>query len=148
MIVIRPEQLEAFSPVAEADFERRVAEYLRESHPGVAVTFPSGEGESKEAEVKALDDETLLRMVRTGIARARSYGMTWESSITAFVVLTFIVAPNFDDHPLINRFLTNDEVEPDARVDELVAGATEGNWVAAKQGYDAGKWGLELNEGK
>lgn len=144
---IRPAQLKAFAPAAEGAFERRVAEHLREHHAGVTVKLPSADADAREVEVRDLDDSALVEMVRGGIARARSYGMTWESSLTSFVVLMFLVAPNFDDHPLINRLLTNQAVEPDARLDELVAGATEGNWVAARRGYDASAWGPELNGG-
>jgi hypothetical protein len=146
MLTIRPEQLEAFDPVAEANFERRVAEYMRENHADVAVKLPSGEGESKAVEVKALDDETLLRLARTGIARARSYGMTWESSITAFVVLTFVAAPNFDDHPLIRRVLEDAGVEPDQRIEQLWDQTTEENWEIAASNYDASRWGLTPEE--
>jgi hypothetical protein len=144
---IRPAQLQAFAPAAEADFERRVAEYLRGGHAEVSVTLPAAGADAQWVAVKDLDDETLVKMVRGGLARARSYGMTWESSLTSFVVLMFLVAPNFDEHPLIKRFLTDEGVEPDARVDELVAGASEGNWVAAKKGYDPGAWGPELGGG-
>jgi hypothetical protein len=137
MLTIRPEQLEVFQPIAEAAFERRVTTYLRENHDDTIVVLPTG-----EHEVKDLDDETLLKMVCTGIARSRSYGMTWESSITAFVVLMFTIAPNFDAHPLINRALRDDKVEPNARVEEMWDRTTEENWQTAKDSYDAGAWNL------
>jgi hypothetical protein len=143
MLRIRPEQVEVFQPAAEDAFERRVVEYLRENHADEIVVLPAG-----EHEVKDLDDETLLKMVRAGIARARSYDMTWESSITAFVVLMFIVAPNFDSHPLINRALRDDKVDPNSRVEEIWDHTTEANWDAARDSYDAGGWSPGPEENK
>jgi hypothetical protein len=140
MLTIRPEQLETFLPVAEASFERRVADYIREEHADEAVTLPAGEGEVIENKVNGLDDETLLKMVRTGIARARSYGMTWESSITAFVVLMFVVAPNFDGHPLMTHILKDGSIEPDERIDRLCEQTTDSNWEAAKRDYNVAAW--------
>jgi hypothetical protein len=147
MLIIRPEQLEVFRPVAEAAFERRVIEYLRENHADEVVVLPAGEREKKEIEVKGLDDETLNKLVRTGIDRARSYGMTWESSITAFVVLMFIVAPNFDEHPLIRRALRDGKVEPNLRVEEIWDRTTNENWEVARYSYDASGWGINLEKG-
>lgn len=141
MLTIRPEQLEVFQPVAEAAFERRVVEYLRGHHADEGVILPTG-----GHEVKDIDDKILLKMVRTGIARARSYGMTWESSITAFVVLMFTIAPNFDEHPLIQRVLKNEEIEPDSRFDRLWESITEENWQAAAQSYESTKWELHAKE--
>ena len=132
---VREEQLLAFRAVADEDFVARTAEYLRAEHPEAAVALPDGERPLSE-----MPDELLLGMVRRGIARARSYGLTWESSITAFVVLMFVVAPNFDAHPLIRRVLTDEKVAPDLRVDQLWEETTDENWEAAAAGYDAGAW--------
>jgi hypothetical protein len=142
MLSIRPEQIEVFQDVAEAAFERRIADYLREEHADEVVTLPARQDEVREVEVKSLDDETLLAMVRAGIARARSHGMTWESSITAFVVLMFVVSPNFDSHRLIRRLLNDEETEPDARMDSLLELTTEENWEMAGRQYDAGAWNV------
>lgn len=144
MLKIRPAQLRAFRPATEAAFEQRIADYLREEHAGEVVQIVEGEGELKEVAVRGLDDETLLEMVRTGIARARSYGMTWESSITSFVVLMFVIAPNFDSHPLIKRALRAGGVEPDQTIDLLMEQTTDDNWETARQAYDAAAWHDDL----
>lgn len=137
MVIIRPEQLEAFQPAAEVAFERRVAEYLRENHAEEFVIIPSG-----EHQVQDLDDETLLRMVRAGVERARSYGMAGESAITAFIILMFTVAPNFDEHPLIRRTLIDVRDEPDQKIDKLLEQTTDENWEVSQEGYDARAWNL------
>jgi hypothetical protein len=135
MLTIRQEQLDEFEGVAEAAFERRVAAYVRGQHGDEVVTLASGAGE-----LKGLDEETLLRLVRGGIARARSYGMTWESSVTAFVVLMFTVAPNFDSHPLVRRALRGGGVEPDLRIEEMWDKVSAENWEAARDSYDPAAW--------
>ncbi|HYO64313.1 MAG TPA: hypothetical protein VER08_11830 [Pyrinomonadaceae bacterium] len=134
--------MDAFQPVAEANFERRVMDYLRENHPEAVVETPSGGFALTE-----LDEETLRRMVRAGLRAARGYGLTWESSLTSFVVVMFLVAPNFHAHPLVRRVLTDEEVEPDRRVEHLWEQTTEENWEAVQENYDAGAWGLSAPEG-
>lgn len=141
MLVLRPEQVEAFENVAEAAFEQRVVEYLRENHPDEVVRLPS-----KETCVAELTDEELRRMVRHGIKRARGYGQTWESSITSFIVLMFTIAPNFDEHPLIRRVLKDKEIAADLRLEEIWDYTTEENWEAAHRNYSPDGWNLGSEE--
>ena len=79
-------------------------------------------------------------MVRCGVGQARSYGMTWESSLAAFVVLMFEVAPNFEEHPLIRRVLQLPSVPPDSRIEELWKRTLDVHWQAARQNYDPDAW--------
>ncbi|MGH9760485.1 MAG: hypothetical protein ACREDR_37500, partial [Blastocatellia bacterium] len=103
---IRPEQVDAFQEVADAAFVRRVVEHLRERHPSAIVRISSG-----TVKVEQIQDDVIRKMVESGVARARGYGMTWESSIASFVVLMFLTAPNFDKHPLIERVLKDEQVD-------------------------------------
>src|SRR6185503_14510257 len=123
MLIIRPEQFEVFQPVAEAAFLRRVVEHLREKHSNVVVQLPN-----EVLLIKQMSDERLDPLVRNGIARARKYGMDWESTVTAFVVLMFVAAPNFDAHPLVQRVLKDERVAPDSRIDQLWERRSEENW--------------------
>jgi hypothetical protein len=82
-------------------------------------------------------------MVGQGVARARAYGLTWESSITSFVILMFKVAPNFDQHPAINRALNDTQVAPDARIQRLLEVTTSSDWWEAKDRYDRAAWQLK-----
>ena len=135
MLRIRREQFEVFQPIAEAAFVRRVVEHLRESHVTAVVQFPN-----EVIPVKQIADEKLRRLVRNGIARARSYGMDWESAVTSFVVLMFVAAPNFDDHPLIHRVLRDERVAANSRIDQLWERTSEENWEAVRKNYDATRW--------
>src|SRR5262245_48265176 len=135
MLKIRSEQMEAFQPVAEAAFVRRVVEHLREHQSATVIQFAD-----EVVPLKQISDERLQAMVRTGIARARAYGMDWESSITAFVVTMFVAAPNFDKHPLIQRVLNDERVDSNSRMDELWERTSEDNWEAVKRTYDPAAW--------
>ncbi len=137
MLTIRPEQMEAFKATAEAAFVRRVASYLRAKHGEVIVELPSA-----TLAVKQISDERLCEIVRKGVERAREYGMTWESTLTAFVVLMFVTAPNFDDHPLIQRAMKDESIPPDSRIDQLWERTTDQNWEAVERSYDPQAWGI------
>jgi len=141
MLKIRPEHLEVFQPVAEAAFVAGVVDYLKKTLPDEVVRLPGG-----PTRVAELTDEILSNMVRGGIARAREYGITWCSTLAAFVALMFISAPNFDDHPLLKRSLLDNETDPNGRLDKLIQNSTEQNWEAARQSYDANAWGLKEQE--
>jgi predicted NAD-dependent protein-ADP-ribosyltransferase YbiA (DUF1768 family) len=138
MLMIRPEQFEVFQPVAEAAFVRRVTEHLREHHAEAVVQLPN-----EVILVKQLSDERLRGLVEGAIERARGYGMDWESSVTAFVVLMFVAAPNFDKHPLIHRVLKDETAAANSRVDRLWERTSEENWEAVRKNYDAAAWGAE-----
>jgi hypothetical protein len=135
MLIIRPEQFEVFQPVAEAAFVRRVVEHLRAHHAETVIQLPN-----EVILIKQISDERLYEMVRFGITRARDYGMDWESSVTAFVVLMFIAAPNFDKHPLIQRVLKDERAAANSRPDQLWERTSEENWAAVRRNYDPGAW--------
>ncbi|HKV38185.1 MAG TPA: hypothetical protein VJX67_03150 [Blastocatellia bacterium] len=132
---IRPEQFDAFKEIADAAFARRLVQYVRDHHPEAVVKFSSG-----QSTISRLRDDVIRTMIKAGIARARAYGMTWESSIAAFVVLMFLTAPNFDQHPLIERVLKDQEVGPDSRIENLWHRVSGQNWRAVESYYDANEW--------
>lgn len=132
---IRPEQFEAFQSVAEAAFTDKVTEYIRDYHAEDIVKF-----ETSTLLVKHIPTETLQIMVQDGCIRARQYGLTWESNLAAFIVLMFVVAPNFDTYPPIHRLLQDNTIPADSRIDQLWKFTTEQDWEAAKQRYDESAW--------
>jgi hypothetical protein len=138
MLKIRTRQYEAFQPAAEAAFVAQTVEYLKKTKPDEAVLLPW-----EDTTIAKLPDEILSEMVRGGIARARAYGITWCSTLVGFVMIMFISAPNFDDHPLLKRILLDNETDPNERLDKLIANSTEENWQAVRQAYDVDAWGFE-----
>jgi hypothetical protein len=138
MLKIRPEQFAVFQPVAEHAFLRRVVEHLRNEHADVVVQFPN-----QIMLVKQISDEQFYTLVKKGIVRARTLGMDWESAITAFVVLLFVAAPNFDQHPLIQRVLKDEKVSANLRIEQLWERTSEENWEAVRKNYDVKAWEID-----
>ena len=123
MLKITTPQIGVLHREIGAVYARDLARYIRVEH-GDAV--------------RALSDAELLRRVRIGIARAEGYGMTWDSTITAFVAIMFEIAPTFDEQAAIRRVLHDARIPPDTRVDALWTRTTEENWVeAARRAIDA-----------
>ncbi|HKP85579.1 MAG TPA: hypothetical protein VJZ26_05765 [Blastocatellia bacterium] len=141
MLKIRAEQFEVFQPVAESAFVRRVAEHLRDNHADVMVRLPN-----EVILVKQISDDRLRGMAKEGMARAREYGMDWESAVTAFVVLMFVAAPNFDKHPLIQRILRDERTPANSRIDQLWERTSEENWEAVRKNYDPTAWVADSKE--
>lgn len=126
-----------FQESAEESFRQRLSAHLLEQYPKTTVRLPD-----KESAIEELSDETLHLLVGGNIERARSYGLNYESSIAAFSVLMFEVAPNFDAHQLSQLFLNDEDIEPNVRVDELLEHLTEKNWETIKSNYDVNAWQL------
>ncbi|HKR11882.1 MAG TPA: hypothetical protein VJT15_07490 [Pyrinomonadaceae bacterium] len=110
-------------------------EYLRAEQRELQVHLP---GETLM--LGQIDDRTLREMVRHGIERARSYGITWESTLTSFVAIMFLVAPGFDENSHVKQVLGNQEMAADLRVDELLSVISEDTWAEVKRGYDVNAW--------
>ena len=134
-MLISSEQMTTFQQSAEDNFVRRIAEHLREEYPKTIVILP----DDKSA-VDELSEERLHSLVRCGIERARIYGLSFESSIAAFCAVMFEVAPNFDAHQLSQLFMQDEDIEPNARIDELLEHLTDKNWETIRSTYDAGAW--------
>lgn len=136
LLSIRAEQMAVIETVAQEGFVRRIAEHLRADYPQARVRLPDEDNYT----VEGLPEEKLHELVRSGIRRARSYGLTLESSIAGFVAVMFEVAPNFDTHRLCQVLLNDEEVEPDRRLDEMLDVLTEKNWESIRVDYDPTAW--------
>lgn len=128
MIQLRPEQIAAFQRQAETGLLDRIVQHVRTEHAVIVNGFP---------------DPTVREMVQNGIARARRYGLTWESSLTAFVGLMFAVAPNFDEQPAIHGVLTDGHFAADERIERLLR-LRDRHWNDARSRYDERAWFPEL----
>ncbi len=136
---IRAEQMSVIETVAQEKFVHRIAVHLLEEYPKAVVILPDDE----KFPVDELPEETLYDLVRVGIARARSYGLTFESAIAAFTAVMFEISPNFDTHQLCQVLLNDEEVEPNVRLDELMKVLNEKNWESIRAEYDPKAWQAE-----
>jgi hypothetical protein len=139
MLKIRSEQMRPFEAQAENAFIERVMNYLRENHADDVVLLP--ESESK---VSALPDKVLREMVEGGIDHARNYGITWKSALISFVVLMFIIAPNFDESERAEGILKDGGIPADERVDKLLDELTDEEWDEIAKDYKPEAWRLPL----
>lgn len=96
-------------------------------------------GEEQPELIAELGDEELRRRVVAGIARAHRHRFVQPESVTAFVTLMFLVAPDFDQHPAIARALRLHGAEAD-RLRLLFQRTREQDWdeaAASSRGWEA-----------
>jgi hypothetical protein len=140
MFVIRKETMQAFQPSAEAGFEQRVMDYLRDNHGDKPVRLPHG-----ALQIAELPEDALREMVRGGIKRGGDYGMSWKSTLLSFVVLLFLTAPNFDRHPKAESLFRREETIDDQDLESLMEEMTDEDWELVEARYDAQAWSLPLD---
>ncbi|HEY0135791.1 MAG TPA: hypothetical protein VGB85_17020 [Nannocystis sp.] len=136
---LRTTQLAVFQVDADADFIARVADYITRKYGDAIVDFPG-----YACLVSELPPSVLLAIVADSVAQGRAYRMTWESTLAGFTSLRFLVAPNFASHPLVWPILTDDEVPPDSRLDELARCLDDDDWEAVEDCYEAEAWNAAL----
>lgn len=114
MLTIKREQR---SRIGEPAFEERTFDHFRIMHPQMAWRLP---------------DRELRRRIRHGLAKGRSYGLTWEYSLTLFLSHMLEINPRFDEHPAIQSVLLDESLPPDERIDELTSErVTDEQWEEA-----------------
>jgi hypothetical protein len=134
-MLIRSDHLNAFQSQADEQFIAELVEHLLAEYDDTIVELPD-----YTTGIEEIPLAILRQMVSNGIAQARRYGMTWESTLASFVSLMFVVAPNFDEHPLIRHVLSSDAVAPDERIELLWEHITDAHWDAAGENYDPLAW--------
>ena len=113
---LRQPQVDAFRGMAERDFVRRVAAFVREN--------------VSEA-TESLDEAALRERIEAGLAKARGYGLKKEAALAAFVALQLEFSPDFDGYPPFKKVLADPSIPPVARLDELIARSTDEDWALA-----------------
>ena len=125
MLIIRDAQLQAFLAADEDELVRVVCEAVRSSNP---------------ARVKGYSDETLQKMVRVAINRARNRGIAKAEYIAAFAALMFEISPRFDEQPTISAVLDDTNFSPEERLFQLFDRVPEEAWSEAERTYDESVW--------
>lgn len=92
------------------------------------------------ARVTGYDDEELTSMVKIGIARARSHGLTKAEVIAAFVAVMFEVAPRFDEQGEISEVLNDERLSPEVRFFQIFDRVQDAAWIEASKKYDDSFW--------
>ncbi|MDI3284688.1 hypothetical protein [Polyangium sp. 15x6] len=116
MLTLRRGQRKAFEPLVEDALVERIFVFLRQR---------------PEPEIHRLDDAHLRAAIRAGVAQGRAFGLTWQSSLGAFVGLSIVVGPRFHEHPAVRAILTDETIPPDERIAALRDRLTEEEWREA-----------------
>lgn len=118
MFTIRNRQIEAMAAAMRDRSHGELLNYLRREYPEAIEDVPEGE---------------LVPRCREAEAQARRYGMTWQSTIFAFVALTFVLHPDFHLHPPLQSFFQEATIAPDLRLQAAVETLDEEVWAAAAE---------------
>jgi hypothetical protein len=117
--------MDAFQDLAEEEYVEKLAAYFRRTQPAAGPP---------------LSDSTLHTMIRTGIQRAQSHGLTWQSSIAAFIATMFELGPTFDRYPKFRQILDDPGIPPNQRMDRIAETATAEDCTGAAGLYDMTGW--------
>lgn len=122
---IRPEQHKEFNKAAEKSFIERCIQFLRAKLPD---------------EVAVLPTDVLQYRVELGVARARTYGITWRSSLLTFVTLMFEVGPYFDRHSRIREIFADFRLHPNEKPSWLFKMLDAQQWQSVREIGRSGPW--------
>jgi len=105
MLVIRPEQMEAFAAYKRRQFETRIAAQLREDYP---------------EETAASSDEELMAFVAKQIDRARNHGIVRTEDVAIFVDRAAWYGDGWDERlDWARKILTDHELDGAARIEDI-----------------------------
>lgn len=117
MLTIRSQQMDALENYQQLQFRKMLCEQIQQEYPSYGKVSSS----------------TLMKLIGFGLARARNYGLSLQSSSGQFIYLMAAVAPNFDLHPAINAFLVNSKIPADERLEVSLENLPDGVWDEAIQ---------------
>ena len=108
-MILRNEQIEAFSKSHEDAFVARMVHHLRDDLP-------------QQYEAQGLKEENLESLVRQGMSAAKNYGITSQVGIRQYLDCMVVLGPDFDSdgkHPWAQEILSNDDLSPSEKADAL-----------------------------
>jgi len=118
MVVIRKEQMKVFDEQARQTLIDEVVRDLVEHNP---------------RDVAGYSHEQLRRLVAQGLERAAAYGFHKKFSLSLFIEMTFLAAPNFDEYPPIRYILSHPGIPADERMDRVVGTLRDAEWEEVRR---------------
>ena len=125
MLVIRKQQIQEFIARDETELTDVVREAVREANGD---------------RVKDYGDDELNSMLKVGIGRAKSHGLTAAEDIAYFVAIMFEVAPRFDEQEDIRKVLEDTKFPLDIRLEQLFTCIDDIAWAEAGKNYEDSFW--------
>ena len=105
MVQISNEQLKVFQQATRADFQLRLATFMRTELPD---------------ETEHMSDAELLEFVETAQATSERHGVESEAGIAQYACMSLELGPHFGDEPEIADFLQAPGSEPEDQLDDLL----------------------------
>lgn len=118
MVVIRNEQMKVFDEQATQTLIDEVVRDLVEHNPG---------------DVAGYSPEQLRRLVAQGLERAAAYGFRKKYSLSLFIEIMFLAAPNFDEYPPIRYILSHPGIPADERMDRVLGTLRDAEWEEVRR---------------
>ncbi len=125
MLIIREQQIQHFIAENEEELIALIVQITRESNADKLADY---------------DDQTLEKMVKIGIGRAKIYELTRAEDIAAFVAVMFEIAPNFDEQEQIKTVLADTTFPRAERFYQLFERVSEEDWKRAEDIYNVSVW--------
>ena len=108
--------------IGEPAFVQRVVTHFQRYHMDAVYEWP---------------EDLLRKRIEHCIARGRTWGLTWEYSLTVFAAHMIRIHPEFDQQPDIRRELGNaTHGAPDERIDALPGYVPNRAWDEAQKRSD------------
>jgi len=121
MLKLRPEQFEVFQEQAERKFVQQLQHSLAEKYPHLLPCFPD-----------AIQNQIVINMIN----RAKSWGISWQSSLVIFAELMIAIAPNFDEQTEIRDALKSDTKQINQIMKTITDHVPETVWAKAEASAD------------
>ena len=126
MLVIRQAQFEALRLDLLDNFDRQIQSHLRDLYP---------------ERVADMSDERLYNRVQLATKKARSYGLTWDRTISVFSISMFQVSPYFDEQPMIKAVLSDIKISDlDVRFEQLSVLTRASDWSVSTPEHLEADW--------
>jgi len=114
---ITQEQMKVFDAAKQKSLCDRITLHLYQHLPDTVTHLHRGD---------------VKKAVEYNVSNAKEYGLTWESSITHYVSFVFLTGYKYEDIERIAVKYSNEQLEPDERIDYFASHVTEAEWDEIK----------------
>jgi hypothetical protein len=117
MLTLSPLQFAGFQQQAEDQFVKKIQREFTEKYPQIFSAFP---------------EKIQINIVSNLFDRAKSWGISWKSSLVVFAELMLVIAPNFDQQSDINQALKSDKEQNNQTIKSITSQVPDSAWSQAE----------------
>jgi hypothetical protein len=115
-LIIREAQLDVFISDQVEAFVAKLVHFTRERRAGL---------------VAEMSDAIVHGRVKSAVKAGMAIGLKLECSYLAYALLAIRLGPRFDQHPSIQRILSDPKTAPDNRISRLAEEISTAEWQEA-----------------